>query len=54
MRSDQSSLGSRVGHYHVQYNNRPFYSCVLSVLAWIDSEAGVDLVLIESLTAFLM
>ena len=28
--------------------NRPFYSCVLSVLAWIESEAGVDLVLIET------
>ena len=34
-------------------NNRPFYSCVLSVLAWIESEAGVDLVLIETSLLFL-
>ena len=33
--------------------NRPFYSCVLSVLAWIESEAGVDLVLIETSLLFL-
>ena len=25
----------------VRASNRPFYSCVLSVLAWIESEAGV-------------
>ena len=31
----------------------PFYSCVLSVLAWIESEAGVDLVLIETSLLFL-
>ena len=33
--------------------NRLFYSCVLSVLAWIESEAGVDLVLIETSLLFL-
>ena len=33
--------------------NRPFYSCVLSVLAWIESETGVDLVLIETSLLFL-
>ena len=33
--------------------NRPFYSCMLSVLAWIESEAGVDLVLIETSLLFL-
>ena len=33
--------------------NRPFYSCVLSGLAWIESEAGVDLVLIETSLLFL-
>ena len=33
--------------------NRPFYSCVLGVLAWIESEAGVDLVLIETSLLFL-
>ena len=34
--------------------NRPFYSCVLSVLAFrIESEAGVDLVLIETSLLFL-
>ena len=32
---------------------RPFYSYVLSVLAWIESEAGVDLVLIETSLLFL-
>ena len=34
-------------------SNRPFYSCVLSVLAWIKSEAVVDLVLIETSLLFL-
>ena len=35
------------------FSNRPFYSCVLSVLAWIESEAGVDLALIETSLPFL-
>ena len=37
----------------VKTGNRPFYSCALSVLAWIESEAGVDLVLIETSLLFL-
>ena len=36
-----------------KFGNRPFYSCVLSVLAWIESEPGVDLVLIETSLLFL-
>ena len=38
---------------HPKFPNRPFYSCVLSVLAWIESEAGVDLALIETSLLFL-
>ena len=34
-------------------SNRSFYSCVLSALAWIESEVGVDLVLIETSLLFL-
>ena len=36
-----------------QFMNRPFHSCVLSVLAWIESEAEADLVLIETSLLFL-
>ena len=33
--------------------NRPFYSCVLSDLALAESEAGVDLVLIQTSLLFI-